>query len=185
MNCDFEGCDKPVGVKKYGLCIGHYMQTKRGTPLRPLRGQAYNRKYKEGQTCKEEDCNRPVHANYFCQAHNWQNHHYGYTWKVGTPNPGRVRKTTKGRNSHMGTNYSPTRTCVRCGETKEWQRFCLGTEHMKDVCRDCNRKALSDMALEAPEPHPSKSKKKNTVQDLLQFIEGLEGKETNRTNSDT
>jgi hypothetical protein len=74
--CAYEGCGKPRVA--HGLCMGHYRQQLRGTPLRPLglprgrnaSGRAGPRKPRP--RCTFEGCGRPRNGKGLCAAHRAQ-----------------------------------------------------------------------------------------------------------------
>jgi hypothetical protein len=70
-SCRFEGCGKPsAGL---GLCWGHYMQQRRGIPLRPLYGpHGEGRRTAAPSICSFPDCGRPNNGGGLCAAHRWQ-----------------------------------------------------------------------------------------------------------------
>jgi hypothetical protein len=74
--CSFEGCGKPRVA--HGLCMGHYRQGLRGTPLRalgPARGRnAYGRSgpRKPRPRCSFEGCGRADNGKGLCAAHRAQ-----------------------------------------------------------------------------------------------------------------
>jgi hypothetical protein len=65
--CEFEGCGNPIGVKKAGLCSGHYQQKWKGEELRPLR----SRKAKKvvGSACMVHSCTRSARTRGLCASH--------------------------------------------------------------------------------------------------------------------
>ena len=69
--CSFEGCNKPMSNKKYALCRGHYMQTRRNAVLTPLR---------------KADPNGTVHNGYVVkciEGKNWLLHRYVMSKHLG------------------------------------------------------------------------------------------------------
>lgn len=81
--CSYEGCTKPVFVKKTSagpLCNGHYRQFKRlierGQPLsemKPLREYKPRPRGKGEKSCYATHCSRPTWGRYkYCQSHQRQ-----------------------------------------------------------------------------------------------------------------
>jgi hypothetical protein len=68
--CAFEGCDKRR--RALGLCVAHYMQQRRGTPLRPLRPYRGTRGPSKRMPCSFEGCRRPNNGKGLCAAHRAQ-----------------------------------------------------------------------------------------------------------------
>jgi hypothetical protein len=68
--CTFEGCDKERCAR--GLCVGHYRQQYRGTPLRPLYAPRGRGSRGAAPTCSFEGCGRPNNGKGLCAAHRAQ-----------------------------------------------------------------------------------------------------------------
>ncbi len=54
MECGYKGCDSPIQAK--GLCMGHYLQQRRGEPLRPKIRTKPEGRY---SPCLVPSCGRP------------------------------------------------------------------------------------------------------------------------------
>lgn len=65
--CGFDGCDRPIKIKKEQLCSGHYAQHRRGQELRPL--GAPKSKF---ETCRAPSCERVSVAKGLCAHHRYQ-----------------------------------------------------------------------------------------------------------------
>lgn len=60
-NCSFDDCDRKTEAK--GLCHTHYVQQRRGIPLKPIRALGLDKR------CSFEGCNRKHAAKNLCDGH--------------------------------------------------------------------------------------------------------------------
>lgn len=67
--CSFEGCDKPIKVKRDQLCSGHHSQKLRGQPLKPLEDRSHRGRDK---LCTFDGCGLKSKSYGLCSAHAWQ-----------------------------------------------------------------------------------------------------------------
>lgn len=68
--CSFQGCGRPLHVRRTALCSGHDAQFRRGKDLTPLR----DRVYRGPVECTFEGCGRPHAGRGYCKAHYDQFH---------------------------------------------------------------------------------------------------------------
>lgn len=67
MDCEIVGCDKPVHVKKRGLCVTHYARWAR------------DNKPRSDKRCDVGECQKPHYAKGYCERH------YGLYKRHGKP----------------------------------------------------------------------------------------------------
>lgn len=123
-------CGRPVHVKKYGLCHGHYTQRRRGSDLAPLRGD-----YAADTPCEFDGCDRNARRNGYCNAHHFQ-------MKAGTPLRPLRKYRPQGTASHR--DELGRKNCPRCHQDKiptEYYTAAHTVDGLSAICIRCDRSA--------------------------------------------
>lgn len=107
-SCSFEDCGRPRDSR--GLCKSHYVQVRRGGPLRPL-GSVDN---DHGKVCEVDGCDERYHARGKCQTHYLEVYNAGRTRDLDY---GRAMARETYWRGRAITDEFRMKGCVDCGLT--------------------------------------------------------------------
>lgn len=129
--CAFDGCDRNVYSKKFGLCAAHYQQHNAGKELRPLtrriRGSA-------GGPCSFDGCKNTDKVRGLCQGHylQWREE------KELTP----LKRTASDIYAEVSAGVQTCSPTSGCGRTLPLDQFHIAklTRSGRHIyCKDCSR----------------------------------------------
>lgn len=126
-------CGRPIHVKRYGLCKGHYTQHKRGSALAPLRGD-----YGPDTPCDFEDCDRNARRNGYCNAHALQ---------AKARKPLKPVRKFRPHGSVLRRDDLGRKNCPRCDQDKPTAEFYPSTCTADGLSSACIRCDVSNKLL--------------------------------------
>jgi hypothetical protein len=129
--CAFDGCDRNVHSKKFGLCSAHYQQRQAGKELRPI----YRRpRESSGGPCKFPGCRNADRIRGYCSGHDQQ-------LREGKE-LSKLKRTTEEVAAEIAAGVNTCSPGTGCGRTLPLDHFHSARRNRSGVaawCKECTR----------------------------------------------